>query len=447
MEDILQLPGEVEIINLALVSFAQSKYVNLQDYLSELNIYESIFNPVLSGTLTLSDSRNLVQEFAFVGDEYLIMTIKTPGLDVDYSISKAFKLYGLQNKSYVNDGSTLLYQLNFSSIEQFNDLANPIYRSFEGKPEDIITQIFVDYLQADRNVTIEGEIPTEIKSPLTILSESDNTINFVSPGWTPVQCINWIASKTLPKNNKAANFLFWETTKGFYFGSMDSIYENPEAITTGEYVFSQSYINSLKSDERSKSMFAIKSLRIDKTYDQLENNMSGYLSNRLIDVDLYNKKYENVDYDHGANFKNYSHSVQQNPVPLFSADIVRNPLAYTEINYKHSKLYDQNESNFDTNTKHIFGNRRSNMLELQNFSMEVVIPGRTDIEVGTIINIKMPKKTPGALTSEDKNDYKDDMLYSGYYLITSMNHKINLKTHYITMTVVRDSFASKEMTE
>jgi hypothetical protein len=39
------------------------------------------------------------------------------------------------------------------------------------------------------------------------------------------------------------------------------------------------------------------------------------------------------------------------------------------------------------------------------------------------------------------------MLYSGYYLITSINHKINLKTHYITMTVVRDSFASKEVTE
>jgi hypothetical protein len=77
--------------------------------------------------------------------------------------------------------------------------------------------------------------------------------------------------------------------------------------------------------------------------------------------------------------------------------------------------------------------------------MELVIPGRTDIEAGNIIQVKIPKKKAGALTEEDKVQYEDDPLYSGYYLITNLSHKINLKTHYITMDVTRNSFLSKEV--
>jgi hypothetical protein len=57
----------------------------------------------------------------------------------------------------------------------------------------------------------------------------------------------------------------------------------------------------------------------------------------------------------------------------------------------------------------------------------------------------VPKKKGGALTEEDKTEYVDDLLYSGYYLITSLSHKINLRTHYITMDVTRNSFLSKEV--
>ena len=76
--------------------------------------------------------------------------------------------------------------------------------------------------------------------------------------------------------------------------------------------------------------------------------------------------------------------------------------------------------------------------------MELVIPGRTDVEAGNIIQVRVPKKKGGALTEEDKTEYVDDLLYSGYYLITSLSHKINLKTHYTAMSLVKDSFSAKE---
>ena len=441
-QEIVQLPGSIQINDIVLASLDNAKYVSLTDYLVELNIYESIFAPGVTGTITLSDSRNLIREFPLIGEEILFVNVRTPALQEDLSIYKAFRIYSIDDKVYAKDGSTLLYQLSFSSIETFNDVLNPIYRSFNGKPEEIITQIYFDYLQASRNLAFNSK-PDETKTPLTILSESDNNIKFVSPGWTPVECINWIASKTLPKNNKAANFLFWETTKGFYFGSTDNIYDRSDLSTIDTYVYSEAYINSLSTDDRYKAMIAIKSMSVDTTFDQLENHMSGYISNRVLDVDLYNKTFSNNDYDHGNNFDRYSRPNKEPNVPLFSKSTVRNPLTHVDLNYSYPTLHTNVPNNFDEQVKYIYGNRRSNLLELDNFKMKLVIPGRTDIEAGTMIYIKVPKKTPGALTSEDDADYRDDDLYSGYYLITNLSHKINPKTHYITMDVTKDSLPKK----
>jgi hypothetical protein len=442
--DQIAFPGDVNIKNLALVSPNTGNFLPLQDYLIELNLMENIFSPVLTGTLLLSDSRNLIQEFQIDGSEYLILTFVTPGLELDNAISKAFRIYGLENKNYVNDGSTLVYQLNFSSVEQFNDILNAgIFKEFKGKPEEVIQELFFRYMQDERNVRLAGEPDTGGKSSLTILGESDNTIKFTSPGWSPIECINWVASKTLPKNSTAANYLFWETTKGFYFGSMDEIFNAADTLSIGEYVYSQAFISSLGSEERNKAMYAIKSLRINKSFDQVSNNLSGYFASRIVDVDLYNKQYETVNYNHIEKFSNYKHS-EGNPEPMFNKASFVNPSNHIEVNYSHSKLYDNQDNNFDTKVKYIYGNRRSNLLELQNFNMEIVISGRTDIEVGNFIKIKIPKKDPGAIGNESKNTNKNDHLYSGNYLITGLTHKINFKTHTIAMTCVKDSFSSKE---
>lgn len=77
-DEILQSPGDVRIKRLILVS-AVGKFINVLDYLVELNIYESIFKPGLSGTLTLGDSRNLIKDFPILGEELLIVEFTTPG--------------------------------------------------------------------------------------------------------------------------------------------------------------------------------------------------------------------------------------------------------------------------------------------------------------------------------------------------------------------------------
>lgn len=429
-EEILKKPGDILFNKLVLFSPNQNKYINLDDYLVEINIYENMLSSVMSGSITLADSRNLIKDFPLIGEEILYVDVKTPTFDPENNLDKIFRVYSITDKSYSSDGATIIYQLNFTSLESFRSLYSPISRSFQGKPEEIISQIYKEYLQIDKGIE------------LTILTPTANTIKFVSPGWTPLECINWICSKSLPVNNTSANFLFWETSSGFYFGSTDTIFKDIENYSIGEYVYSQSYINTLKRDDIQKSMMAIKSLNIERSFDQLTNSMSGYIANRVLDIDLYNKQYSIVDYDHGKKFNNYSHTEVDPVVPLFDITTDRNPLTFLTLNYSHSKLHNDNPDNFDVQTKNIFGNRRSNLLELDNFKMNLVVPGRTDIQAGATINIKMPS---GTLTySEDKVNNNEDELYTGNYLITNLCHKINPSTHFISMTVTKNSFLSNK---
>jgi hypothetical protein len=443
-EEILRQPGQIEIDNLFLVSFKTGTVVNLIDYLIEIVIYESIFAPFLTGEILLSDSRNLIKDQELLGDELLYFTARTTTFSSDNAISKVFKIYSLDNKNYVKDGSSQVYKLGFSSVETFQDLVNPIYRSFSGTPNDIVQQIYTEYLQTDRNLEIAGK-QTAIKNSLTIFGKSANSIKFVSPGWSPVKCINWIASKALPANNRAANFLFWETTKGFYFGNIGEIITNQDNLSIGTYNYSLSLLKTM--DEQGirdhTYMSVIRSLIVEKGFNQIKNLMEGYTTNRLVNIDILGKNFENVDYDHGEKFDAYNHLESGKAIPMFDQTSIRNPLTYTDINYVHRNLHTGYNENFDYKFKDIFGNRRSNMLELENFQMKITIPGRTDIEVGRTINIQLPKDKPG---SEIKAiEYKSDEMYSGNYLITGLSHKINLRTHFITMNVTKDSLPGSQI--
>ena len=50
---------------------------------------------------------------------------------------------------------------------------------------------------------------------------------------------------------------------------MDSILNYQNNTSIGEYVYSQSFINSLRADDRHLAMYAIRSLRIDKSFDNI----------------------------------------------------------------------------------------------------------------------------------------------------------------------------------
>lgn len=437
-EDILQTPGDVRINKLYIIR-ADGTNFSILDYLVELNLYESIFSPTMTGSITLGDSRNLIKSFPILGEELLLMEITTPGTNI--SIEKIFRINALVEKNYVTDGASQIYTLQFASLELFRDINNPMYRSFSGTPSDIVIQIFEKYLKVPRSLSIinnnKNLVTDSSYTPFIIFSSTNNTVKFVSPGWTPIQCINWLCSHAEPAGNKSADFLFWESNKSFYLGTIEDIFSIKERVNAGTYYYSASLMNSEEST--GTKMMAIRDISFKRLFDQLENKMDGFLSSRVTNVNLINKTYENYDYDYTNNFLNYKHLESVNPVPLHSPDTSRNPQSHTVLNYSIPGLYSSVASNYSERYKFIYGNRRSNILKLNNLSIKAVVPGRSDIEAGSVVNLILPRGFPNS--PEEKSESMKDELYSGNYLVTSINHKINPISHFITMDLTKDSLS------
>jgi hypothetical protein len=82
-------------------------------------------------------------------------------------------------------------------------------------------------------------------------------------------------------------------------------------------------------------------------------------------------------------------------------------------------------------------------MDLTNVKLHITVPGRTDVEVGNMLYFSYPAVEAGAKTDEE--DRKEDKQYSGYYLITAINHKINNIEHTMTMELTKDSLTLGEL--
>ena len=63
-----------------------------------------------------------------------------------------------------------------------------------------------------------------------------------------------------------------------------------------------------------------------------------------------------------------------------------------------------------------------------------MVPGRTDIEVGRCIKMNYPK--PASKSSGD--EYTEDEILSGLYVVTEIKHKINAANYDMTMRITKN---------
>lgn len=457
-------PGEVIIDSLLLYStkLEGEKHVitSLFDFFLEFNLYEDIFSNFLRGDIVISDSRNLIYNLSLTGEEYLIVKFRTPSFtEPQEVIEKTFRIVKISDRKIIRDNNTQIYILNFVSCELIVDLMLPIYKSFKGTIDEVVQNIFTDYLEIPRTFVLDdkGEkINSSNKNnTLKILTETSNKVQFVSPGWSAAKCINWLASKSIPKDNdlKACNFLFFESNKGFYYVSIETMYKYAFDIKTniiGEYGFAAKNIGESKTGEQTqREYFLTEYIDIVENSDFIKNYTNGYLANRLITLDIFNKKYELVDYNHTLEYSKYYHTSGKGTtaVPIFAnydkaddKNVYVTPTSSINFYPISPKLFTNFENNIGEKIKDIYGNRLSNLLDLTNIKININIPGRTDIEVGSLIKLNFPVMDPSS-----DNTNKLDEKYSGNYLITAIRHTIT-KTkavdHRMILEIIKDSLTS-----
>lgn len=477
----LQSAGKVDIQELLLIS-GSGVFVDLHSFLIELNLYEDIYSPGLYGNIVLSDSVGLVHRLAMVGEEYLTIKIDTPSFNSP--IWKTFRCSGIEKRMFTRDTTTESYMIHFVSPEIFMDHYLPVQRAFEGTIEDIVAKIYETYIWHPRKMVIKDDTLTdsEDNTNLVIFTECKKPIKFISPSWSPMKCLSWLASKAVSTDPelKAANFMFFETNKQFYWGSLESMIKDQreKQIVTGIYVYAPGNVkNTSTANNRitvgdvtysnpdiTRDFFSIHELTVLKNVDVLQNMQTGYLASVHHELDVTTRKYTETIYDHVTQFPYYHHT-QTDARGFFADDTIRSPYAHQMIGFKHqglfsktkdsnnrilptsvipislpvgSKFYDSVPDNLNETAKDVMPIRNSLLAEMDQIKLKIDVHGRTDVELGGLIYIIYPKSGPRG--EEDIHKGIQDSHYSGFYIITAIHHQISLEGHKMTMEIVKDSF-------
>jgi hypothetical protein len=449
-EEGLQRAGQVTIEQLKLVS-SKNTVIDLTEFLVELHVYEDIFKNHLYGEILLTDSRNIIDKLNIHGEEFLNIKLKTPSFSDKDVIEKTFRVFKISNREIVRDSNTQNFTLHFVSVELFYDILLPLFVSFEGNITDVVSDIFSNYIASSRNFDIadnEKEIKEKEKvTELIIINEADNKVKFISPGWSPLRCINWLASKSIPKDGVAKNFLFFESNKNYYFGTVENLFKDAVENNNylGKYFIAASNIRADESaPDINRELYIARDVIMTDSTDYIKNYTNGYLANRLVFLDVFNKDYALIDYDHTASYENQFHSsgAGKTSIPVFAKDGFKNPASSISFYPKNPKLFSNFSDNINEKMDQIYGNRKSSLLELTNIRMNITVPGRTDAEVGRLLYFEYPSL--GAKEESDGTMDAPDELYSGYYFITSIHHIVTKNEHSMVMEIVKDSLYVNE---
>ena len=115
-----------------LIVGTSGEMINVSQLLQEINIYQSIDTPYLSGSMLISDSVGVYEKLPIIGQERLIFSLTTPGADqnVDFRDYHAV-IYNVERRMTTSNRQQS-YLLNFTTIENVTNYRTKISKSFKG---------------------------------------------------------------------------------------------------------------------------------------------------------------------------------------------------------------------------------------------------------------------------------------------------------------------------
>ena len=442
-----QHAGDVVFEELVLIG-ANGNTLDLTPFMIEMNITEDIFSPCIYGNMLITDSSNIIEKLPIIGEEYLRVKVGSPGLNAPFY--RTFRVYSITDRMIVLDDKTQGFILNFCSPEVFIDMLAKIQKTFSGTISDVAATIYQNYLQTARNIVIDDSgklVDSPDDTTMTIVDETENMVKFTSPGWGALKCLSWLAAKSRSQEYKSSDYLFFESSRGFYFGSISGLmagYKKSNTIA-GKFYYKQSNIRDTipvavhgiqyNPPNLAREYTIVDSFTIVESFNTLKSSSSGAYTSQMFSLNLTTKKYKYTDYDYGSEFKKYTHTGKN---PLFSTKQFRTPESFKISNIQQTGLYSGQANNVNETAPIVSQNRIAMLQGYTSLIAEIVVPGLTNFEVGSLIYFSHPKLGPKGTGDLSGSENEDEFL-SGLYLVTGLRHKFSLKKHVMIMEIAKDS--------
>jgi hypothetical protein len=397
--------------------------VDVSPMYDEINVYDSLFMPMMSGNILITDTVGLSSTLRFDGSEVILIDIeKSPGF---IPFTKSFRIYKQTDRKNVNQ-STEKYVLHFISDEFVFSTQQKVNQSYQTTYSDVAKKILANYLKLENNH--KG-----------IIEESLGIRKVVIPNLPPLEAIEWCAKRSVDNNN-APSFVFFSNIFGYNYVSLSTLIKNESILKIN---FDP---KNLTNNDALSEMSSARSYEILVQNDSIDRIRSGVNSGRFIGFDpitrslgekviTFDDHYGSVD--HLNNTPNRPEIFNKDNTTNLSSVDSRKVLSIFGTNRKNSsyiKKYDSDSISKTEPYENFLFQRKAIFKNLIARRMKVVMPGNFQLTSGFNVEV-----LTSGFKSKSKNSENEEVTLNGKYLIVAARHTITHNKHETLIEIATDS--------
>lgn len=437
-------------ISRAIISadrFGDDFSIDVGNIIAEINIFEDINKPYITGSLVLVDDSSILDYINFRGTEYLDLELEGVDNDSTPTMTKIFRITGIEKSVRTND-RTEVFVLTMIDQAGFNTHVNRISKSYTGKVEDIISAIVSSELGVGIDRSYAGP---SIQAPMKI----------VIPYLHPLQAVSWLCDRITRSNGTPYYAYASVHDDNIRIGDLSTMLSVRAFNSSLPYHYSASTINAAeragaapegsKELDRAFTVSTVTKERIENTLDMIKagaigstysnTDIGGGLtlsSKHEIESTLGQLQVSNVIQEHQTqNVFDYKNTINRGPRGV---DLPSNYSSRFFHEISSSKTYDDaNGYGDDVEDTGVLNKARAKSIHsmLQRNKINIEIPGTgfmlRKVSVGDTVSINF-------LNGEvsDKPKALDDILdknRSGDYLILATRHLFRNTSHTVALSI------------
>jgi hypothetical protein len=409
-----------------LVIVTKAGKIDITAIYEEINIFDSLLMPVMSGNVLVRDAIGLSAALLFDGSESLLIDIsKSVNSDVA-SFKKAFRIYKQSDRNIINPNSEA-YVLHFVSDELFFSDQQKINQSYEESYSEIIKKILSDYLKVPKN-NLNG-----------IYADSSGIRNIVIPNLSPIDAIQWCTKRALDVE-QSPNYMFFQNITGYNFVSLS------ELLTQQEILDIKFQTKNLSGTSPLEEISGAKSFEVISMTNLIERTRSGVNAGTFIGFDPITRTISSRQIGYSDHYKDMKHGNDTpNFTPILNRDGKENSqnfnsrksLSIFGTARKLSEYIKRNDpTSISTNetTEDFIFHRKAIINNLMSKRLKIVMPGNFQLSSGFNVNVNAP-----IFGQKEKKSDEEDKSLSGKYIIIASRHVIGFEKHETIIEVASSS--------
>ena len=456
-------PNKVDIKSITLFRFdnVSSRYgksgetqgINLAPSFTSVEIDQSMYSPFVSMKIVVGAPMGLVENFGpggLQGEEFILVEFNTKARRM---FSMVFFVTHVDTTSDVLDQGQVA-TFNCVAIEKlYNDIST-VNQSFKSTMSRAAQKIFQNKIVNNPTARKLGTVLNQSSAfwssttNLEVIEHTQREEDFIIPGFTPFDAINFCLRRSYSSRSLSSYFLFYQTSQGFRYDSVEARIQKGKQIVdgvvneakrakegvdpTGLFFTNQHNAGAFMDAFSGGLNRNIKSATRVSRPDTLQRLNEGAFFNNVRAIDFYGKNYTDTEFKIRNKYNGFERLGDKFSL---SDSFVETVCENEEFDFQYFQDTTRRNQAFEK----IIGSRLAYIDLLTTYGLNIVVPGDSEIVPGDVIWVDLGEANVGLGGLEGTPLVES--LFSRMWLV--VGHKIIFDQGEITsvLTIVKDSIA------